>query len=184
MLLLWASWTRSVWWHETFLSNLSNFSVFETLYLWAAGVQLEGGRLWVGYWPLYSSFQSRSPKNTVEGYWQHLAKLWQNLGRQEEDVFTCDTSFTICNLRILFWPGSSLNCSVITFYLFIFLISGFSQDWGQSLLFVWWSRWTEEVSVCHHWCWMGHQARETRGMWIKIISYVNQIYRTSLTTPV
>lgn len=125
MLLLWLSWTRSVWGHVSFLSNFTNSSVFETLYLWAAGVQLEGGRLWVGYWPLYSSYQSRSLQNTVEGYWQHLAKLWQNLGRQEEDDFTCDTSFKIFNLRILFWPGSSPQ--LISDYFFFFLIQALAR---------------------------------------------------------
>lgn len=87
MLLLWRSWTRWVrcMWKLLIKTNFIKYSVFRWLYmcfLWTTGFQLEGGRLRSGNRTLHAPLQSRSFQNTVEGYWQHLAKLWQNLGGQ------------------------------------------------------------------------------------------------------
>lgn len=85
--LPWRSWTRWVSCPERLLSNFINLSIFLNRcidFLWDVGLQLEGGRLRFSHRTLYAPLQSRNLQNTVEGYRQYLAKLWQNLGRYQE----------------------------------------------------------------------------------------------------
>lgn len=91
-LLLWRSWTRWGCWvscSERMVSHFIRLSRFlnRFFFVWDVGLQLEGGGLRLSHRTLYAPLQSRNLQNTVEGYRQYLAKLWQNLGRYQEHVF-------------------------------------------------------------------------------------------------
>lgn len=51
-----------------------------------------------------------------------------------------------------------------------FILSGCGEDWSKSLLFIQWGRGAEEVSLCHHWCWVGNQAWQVGG---------NEVFKSS-----
>lgn len=76
MLLLWLSWTRSVWWYETFLSNFTNF-VFLKRCIFLFGLQVFNWRvvdcdLAIGLCTLLSRAE------VFKILWKVIDNTWQN----------------------------------------------------------------------------------------------------------
>lgn len=90
-----------------------------------------------------------------------------------KDYFAISQGKTSCNLfgvkevhiHDCTYPSMWNSANLISVCLLI--ISGCGQYRGQSVLLVQWGRGTREVSLCHHWCWVGHQAWQTGGLWMK-----------------